>query len=118
VFPLSNWTELDIWQYIKREKLDIPSIYFSHSRKVILKDNIFLAVSDFINIQGYKIMEKEVRCRTVGDITTTGLWESEAKNIEEIIMEISVSGIGERGKRTDDKTSFSSMEDRKRQGYF
>lgn len=118
VFPLSNWTELDIWQYIFRENIEIPSIYFSHKRKVIFKDGVYLAVSKYIDTNNYKLLEKEVRCRTVGDITTTGLWESKATSIEEIIMEISISGIGERGKRADDKVSISSMEDRKRKGYF
>ena len=118
IFPLSNWTELDIWQYILREKLSTPEIYFSHKRKVILHNDVFLAVSEYLDIKNHRIYEKNVRCRTVGDITTTGLWESEAKTIEEIIMEVSVSGIGERGKRADDRISTSSMEDRKRKGYF
>ena len=118
IFPLSNWTELDVWQYIQRENLDIPSIYFSHKRKVIFKNGIFLSVSEFMNTNGIEVVEKEVRCRTVGDITTTGMWESTASSIEEIIKEVSISGIGERGKRADDKISFTSMEDRKRKGYF
>ena len=118
VFPLSNWTEMDIWNYISNENLEIPSIYFSHKRNVISRDGILLAKSDFIEFKEEDVFEKDVRCRTVGDITTTGLWESKAETIEEIIAEISVSNVGERGKRADDKLSLNSMEDRKRKGYF
>ena len=118
VFPLSNWTEMDIWNYISNENLEIPSIYFSHKRNVITRDGILLAKSDFIEFKEEDVFEKDVRCRTVGDITTTGLWESKATTIEDIIAEISVSNVGERGKRADDKLSLNSMEDRKRKGYF
>ena len=98
--------------------MEIPSIYFSHKRNVISRDGILIAKSDFIEFKEEDVFEKDVRCRTVGDITTTGLWESKAATIEEIIAEISVSNVGERGKRADDKLSLNSMEDRKRKGYF
>ncbi len=118
IFPLSNWTELDIWNYILREQLEVPRIYFSHKREVLLKDDILISKSEFIDCDGSKIYTKNVRCRTIGDITTTGMWESDAITIAQIIQEISVSSIGERGKRADDKVSVNSMEERKRKGYF
>lgn len=119
VFPLSNWTELDIWNYIKRENIDLPKLYFSHFRDVVFRNGMYIyANRNLIGIDQNKIIRKKVRCRTVGDMLTTGLWESEAVNIDQIIDEISKLEIGERGNRADDKTSASSMEDRKREGYF
>lgn len=119
VFPLSNWTELDVWNYIKKENIDIPSIYFSHKRKVIFKNGMLLADTGIqLNEEVATAELKYVRCRTVGDMISTGLWESKAATLDEIIDEISRSGIGERGQRADDKVSSSSMEDRKRKGYF
>jgi sulfate adenylyltransferase subunit 2 len=119
VFPLSNWTELDIWQYIKKENIEIPEIYFAHNRKVVDRNGMIIADSEYLQKSEKDIVYKAtIRCRTVGDILTTGLWLSEAKSLDEIIDEISISGIGERGNRADDKVSATSMEDRKRQGYF
>lgn len=119
VFPLSNWTELDIWQYIKQENIEIPEIYFAHNRNVVNWNGMIISDSEFLQKNERDFVYKAtVRCRTVGDIMTTGLWLSEASNLDEIIDEISVSGIGERGNRADDKVSSTSMEDRKRQGYF
>jgi sulfate adenylyltransferase subunit 2 len=119
VFPLSNWTELDVWQYIGREKLEIPSIYFSHRRKVIRRDNQWLPVSDLITIKPRdEIHELNVRVRTIGDISCTGCVESHAASVDEIIAEIAAAKVTERGSRADDKRSESAMEDRKREGYF
>lgn len=119
VFPLSNWTELDIWQYIRKENIEIPEIYFAHSRTVVNRNGMIIAYSEFLPKKEDEIVyNATIRCRTVGDIMTTGLWLSEAVNLDEIINEISVAGIGERGNRADDKVSSTSMEDRKRQGYF
>ncbi len=119
VFPLSNWTELDIWQYIKKENIEIPHIYFAHNRAVVNRNGMIIAFSDYLPLLENEIVyNSTVRCRTVGDIMTTGLWLSEALTLDEIIDEISISSIGERGNRADDKVSSTSMEDRKRQGYF
>ena len=120
VFPLSNWTELDIWDYIARERLDIPSIYFSHSRLVFERDGILLADNEFITRgDDEPLFEARVRYRTVGDMTCTGAVASTAKTVEEVIAEISVTRITERGQtRADDRASESAMEDRKREGYF
>jgi len=119
VFPLSNWTELDVWQYLSIEKLSIPSIYFTHSRSCIIRDNVILAASDFVQLKpDEKTETMEVRYRTVGDMTCTGAVLSSASTIEEIIHEISVSRVTERGTRSDDKRSETAMEDRKKQGYF
>lgn len=119
VFPLSNWTELDIWQYIKKENIEIPQIYFAHNRAVVNRNGMIIAFSDFLpKAENEIVYSATIRCRTVGDIMTTGLWLSEALTLDEIIDEISISGIGERGNRADDKVSATSMEDRKRQGYF
>lgn len=119
VFPLSNWTELDIWQYIKKENIEIPQIYFAHNRAVVNRNGMIIAFSDFLpKAENEIVYSATIRCRTVGDIMTTGLWLSEALTLDEIIDEISISGIGERGNRVDDKVSATSMEDRKRQGYF
>ena len=120
VFPLSNWTELDVWHYIAREQLEIPSIYFSHSRPVFERDGILLADNEFVTrAEDEPIFEARVRYRTVGDMTCTGAVESTATSVEEVIDEISVTRITERGQtRADDRASEAAMEDRKREGYF
>ena len=120
VFPISNWTELDIWEYIKEEDIDLPSIYFAHRREVFQRDEMLLAVSPYINLQeGEEPFEALVRYRTVGDATCTGAVESSAKNLDEVIAEIGATRITERGAtRADDKFSEAAMEDRKREGYF
>jgi sulfate adenylyltransferase subunit 2 len=120
VFPLSNWTELDIWHYIDKEELEIPSIYFSHSRLVFERDGILLAESEHITrAQDEPVFEARVRYRTVGDMTCTGAVESRASSIEQVITEIAATRITERGQtRADDRTSEAAMEDRKREGYF
>ena len=118
-FPLSNWTELDVWQYIDKEKLDIPNIYFSHHRQVVRRDGQWLPVSDLITIKpNEEIRELNVRVRTIGDISCTGCVESPADNVQDIIAEIAAAKVTERGSRADDKRSETSMEDRKREGYF
>jgi len=120
VFPLSNWTELDVWQYIAREKLEIPSIYFAHSRRVFERDGILLADSEFTpRAADEDAFETMVRYRTVGDMTCTGAVESSATSVPEVIAEIAATRITERGQtRADDRTSEAAMEDRKREGYF
>ena len=119
VFPLSNWTELDVWNYINNEELELPSLYFSHKRDCIIRDNMILAKSDYI-IQNddEEVKEMIVRYRTCGDMTITGAIESSASNISEVINEISLINTTERGTRADDKRSESAMEDRKITGYF
>lgn len=120
VFPISNWTELDVWNYIRREKIELPSIYFSHEREVLEYQGQLIATSDFIQIEeGDKISTKKVRYRTVGDMTCTAAVESEAYNIDDIINEITISRTSERGEtRIDDRVSEAAMEDRKKNGYF
>jgi sulfate adenylyltransferase subunit 2 len=120
VFPLSNWTELDVWHYIDREQLEIPSIYFSHERTVFERDGILLAESEFVTRgQDEPLFQAKVRYRTVGDMTCTGAVESTAVSVTEVIDEISVTRITERGQtRADDRASEAAMEDRKREGYF
>ncbi|MCR9144846.1 MAG: sulfate adenylyltransferase subunit CysD [bacterium] len=119
IFPLSNWTELDVWRYIEREKIAVPSLYFSHKREVIEREGQIFPVSDFIYMdERDKPAETDVRFRTVGDMSCTAAVESHAENIGDIIDEILNSGITERGARLDDKRSESAMEDRKRSGYF
>jgi len=119
IFPLSNWTEMDVWQYIAKEKLEIPSIYFSHKREVVDRAGVLLAKSPFITLmEGEVYQEKVVRFRTVGDMTCTGAVLSSASSLEEIIQEVSVARQTERGGRTDDKRSEAAMEDRKKEGYF
>ncbi|MCF8296938.1 MAG: sulfate adenylyltransferase subunit CysD [Saprospiraceae bacterium] len=119
VFPLSNWTEMDVWQYIAIENIPIPSIYFSHKRKVIERDGLLLAFSPYLNLDDdEQIEERIVRCRTVGDMTCTGVWESKAESIEDIIQEVAATRVTERGGRVDDKRSETAMEDRKVKGYF
>ena len=120
VFPISNWTELDVWNYIRREKIDLPSIYFSHERDVIDHEGQLVAVSEFIKLdEGDKVLRKNVRYRTVGDMTCTAAVESRADNIDDIISEITATKTSERGEtRIDDKVSEAAMEDRKKNGYF
>ena len=120
VFPISNWTELDVWNYIRREKIDLPSIYFSHEREVIDHEGQLVAVSDFIKLDATdKVLKKNVRYRTVGDMTCTAAVESRADNIDDIINEITATKTSERGEtRIDDKVSEAAMEDRKKNGYF
>ena len=120
VFPLSNWTELDVWEYIKRENLEIPSIYFAHTRSVFERDGILLADSPYTwRADDEQVFDSKVRYRTVGDMTCTGAVESTAATIDEVIAEIAATRITERGQtRADDRTSEAAMEDRKREGYF
>jgi len=119
VFPISNWTEMDVWQYILNEKIELPSLYFSHQREVVKRNGILLAKCDYITLKdGEKWEKKTIRCRTIGDMTCTGVTESKAANLEEIIEEVASTRITERGGRADDKRSESAMEDRKKEGYF
>lgn len=120
VFPISNWTELDVWSYIKAEHISLPSIYFAHEREVIEHENRLIAVSEHIQIdEGDRILRKQVRYRTVGDMTCTAAVESSAKTLDEVVAEISASRISERGEtRIDDKVTEAAMEDRKKGGYF
>lgn len=119
VFPISNWTELDVWQYIALEKIELPNLYFSHKRKVIYRDGVILAASHCVKPQeGEKVVEEIVRFRTIGDMTCTGAVESPAACIEDIIAEIASTRTTERGGRADDKRSEAVMEDRKKLGYF
>ena len=119
VFPISNWTELDVWQYLAAEEVPLPSLYFAHEREVFERDGALLADCEYIPKKSDEIPAKEmVRCRTIGDMTCTGVWRSEASNVEEIIAEVATSRMTERGGRTDDKRSETSMEDRKKEGYF
>lgn len=119
VFPISNWTELDVWNYIRREKIELPSIYFAHEREVIVRNGQYMAASPFLNMDDEDIIERRnVRFRTVGDMTCTAAVESYAYHIDDIIDEISESKISERGARMDDKVSEAAMEDRKKGGYF
>ena len=118
-FPISNWTELDVWQYILMENIALPSIYFTHTREVFNRDGVWLAYAPFMNLKpNEKVEIKTVRCRTVGDIACTGLTLSEASTLEDIVKEIAVTRTTERGTRWDDKRSESAMEDRKTEGYF
>lgn len=119
VFPLSNWTEMDIWQYIYLEDIDIPSLYFTHERKVFVRDGVILADAPFMKKrETEKVVTMRIRCRTIGDISCTGLSRSEASTLEDIIQEIAALRITERGSRADDLRSESAMEDRKKEGYF
>ena len=121
VFPLSNWTELDVWQYINQEHIPIPSIYFAHKRLVLDRNGVLLAYSDYLTLDDTDrkhISEKLVRCRTVGDMTCTGVVESTATTVQDIITEIAASRKSERTSRADDLRSDTAMEDRKREGYF
>jgi sulfate adenylyltransferase subunit 2 len=120
VFPISNWTELDVWQYIAREQLELPSIYFSHEREVFRRDGMIYAASDFVErFPSEEVFTAAVRFRTVGDMTCTGGVESRAASIEEVVTEIAATNVTERGEtRADDRVSEAAMEDRKRVGYF
>ena len=119
VFPLSNWTEMDVWQYIAAEDIAIPSLYFSHRRNVFKRDGTILAEADFIQLmEDESIEEKTIRFRTIGDVTCTGAVLSEASSLEDIIQEVASARITERGGRADDKRSEAAMEERKKQGYF
>jgi len=119
-FPLSDWTELDVWQYIGREQMDLPSIYFAHQRDVVMRDGMWLAVGEFVEPRpGEDVVNKMVRFRTVGDANCTGAVVSSAATIETIIEEVAIANVSERGAtRGDDKFSETAMEDRKREGYF
>lgn len=120
VFPISNWTELDVWNYIRREKIPLPSIYFSHDRQVLVHEDQLIAMSDFIQIDEGDIVEnRRVRYRTVGDMTCTAAVESSASDIDAVINEIIATRISERGEtRIDDRVTEAAMEDRKKNGYF
>jgi sulfate adenylyltransferase subunit 2 len=120
VFPISNWTELDIWQYIADEAIEVPSIYFAHRRRVFRRDGMWLAESPYVTLMpGEEVAETTVRYRTVGDMSCTGAVESAASNPEEIIAEVAASRVTERGAtRADDKFTEAAMEDRKKEGYF
>ncbi len=119
VFPISNWTELDVWQYIFMENIDIPCLYFTHKREVFCRDGVWLAWAPFMHLkENEKIEMHDVRCRTIGDITCTGVTLSTAKTLEDIIKETAATRITERGGRYDDKRSDAAMEDRKKEGYF
>ncbi len=119
VFPLSNWTEMDVWQYIKLEGIELPSLYFAHERDVVVRNGVILAVSEFVEPRDSEVVEKRlVRFRTMGDATITGAVDSNADTLEAIIEEVAAARETERGNRADDKRSESAMEDRKKQGYF
>jgi sulfate adenylyltransferase subunit 2 len=119
VFPISNWTEMDVWQYIFLEKLDLPDLYFTHKRLCVKRQGILLAHSDFLTLRAGEVpAELEVRFRTVGDMTCTGAVQSRATGLEEIIHEVAASRVTERGGRADDRRSEAAMEDRKKEGYF
>jgi len=120
VFPLSNWTELDIWQYILEQEIELPSIYFSHQRDVFRREGMLMAVTEFLQAgPGEEVFEATVRYRTVGDATCTAAVASTAASIEDVITEVAASRVTERGAtRADDKFSEAAMEDRKREGYF
>ncbi len=119
VFPISNWTEMDVWQYIYMEEIVLPSLYFTHKREVFQRDGAWLAKAPFMKLKPDEKFETlDVRCRTIGDITCTGLTLSKADNLEDIILEVAATRVTERGGRADDKRSESAMEDRKREGYF
>ena len=119
VFPLSNWTEMDVWQYIKLEKIDLPTLYFAHEREVVFRGGTWLAITDFITVQPEESIErKQIRFRTIGDATCTGAVESGADTVDSIIEEVAAARQTERGTRADDKRSETAMEDRKKEGYF
>lgn len=119
VFPISNWTEMDVWQYIYLENIPMPSLYYTHRREVFNRDGVWLAMAPFMELKkGEKVETLDVRCRTIGDITCTGVTLSKANTLEEIIQEVAASRVTERGGRADDKRSEAAMEDRKKEGYF
>ncbi|MBI6117358.1 sulfate adenylyltransferase subunit CysD [Salegentibacter maritimus] len=118
-FPISNWTEMDVWNYIKRENISIPSLYFAHEREVVFRSNSWIPVSEYLKLEeGEKVEKKKIRFRTLGDITITGGIESDADTLDKIALEVSAMRKTERGDRSDDKRSETAMEDRKKQGYF
>lgn len=119
VFPISNWTEMDVWQYILMENIAIPSLYIAHEREVVWRNNTWLPNSEFLTLrEGEEVIKKQIRFRTLGDITITGGIESDADNLEKIVAEVAAARQTERGNRADDKRSETSMEDRKKEGYF
>ncbi|PLW93137.1 MAG: sulfate adenylyltransferase subunit CysD [Marinilabiliales bacterium] len=119
VFPISNWTELDVWMYIRRENIKLPSLYFSHERDVFKRDGMWLAHYPFMQMKDDEKVERRiVRCRTIGDVTCTGVVLSEANSLDDIVAEIAATRETERGNRADDKRSETAMEDRKKEGYF
>jgi sulfate adenylyltransferase subunit 2 len=120
VFPISNWTELDVWQYIERERLELPPIYFAHERPVFARDGMLYAASDFVELMdGEEVFTESVRYRTVGDMTCTGAVASTAATLEDVVAEIAATDLTERGQtRADDRVTEAAMEDRKREGYF
>jgi sulfate adenylyltransferase subunit 2 len=119
VFPISNWTEMDVWEYIERENLRLPTIYFTHPRKVVRRGGQWLPVNDILPPKPTEVVkELQVRVRTIGDILSTGCIESECHSVHQIITEIAAARVTERGSRADDKVSEAAMEDRKKQGYF
>ena len=119
VFPISNWTELDVWQYIMHEKIKLPGLYYTHRRKIFKRNGIYLAWAPFMQLKpNEEVFETDVRCRTIGDITCTGVTLSKAESLDEIIGEIAATRVTERGGRYDDKRSEAAMEDRKKEGYF
>ena len=119
VFPISNWTEMDVWQYIKRENINLPSLYFSHKRECIIRDGVILAKSEYLQLkENEKVTMLNVRYRTCGDMPITGAVESTADTLEKVIKEIAATRTTERGARADDKRGETAMEDRKKQGYF
>jgi sulfate adenylyltransferase subunit 2 len=119
VFPISNWTELDVWQYILNENIKLPDLYYTHKRKIFQRNGVYLAWAPFMQLKpSENVIEADVRCRTIGDITCTGVTLSNAQSLEEIISEIAATRVTERGGRYDDKRSEAAMEDRKKEGYF
>ncbi|MEX2043882.1 MAG: sulfate adenylyltransferase subunit CysD, partial [Opitutus sp.] len=119
VFPLSNWTEMDVWEYIQREQLEVPAIYFSHARRCVRRGGQWLPVTNLLPPKpGEDVRELVVRVRTIGDIISTGMVVSPAVTVSDIIAEIAAARVTERGSRADDRTSEAAMEDRKKAGYF
>ena len=118
-FPISNWTEMDVWNYIRREKISIPSLYYAHEREVVYRSNSWIPMSQFLRLEAHEqVVNKKIRFRTLGDITITGGIESDANTLEKIVLEVAAMRKTERGDRSDDKRSETAMEDRKKQGYF
>jgi len=118
-FPLSNWTEMDVWQYIYMENIPMPSIYYTHKREVFVRDGVVMATAPFMKLKpDEKVEIMDVRCRTIGDVSCTGLTRSLANSLEDIIAEVAATRVTERGSRSDDKRSEAAMEDRKKEGYF
>lgn len=119
VFPISNWTEMDVWQYILQEKIEIPTLYFTHQRECFIRDKVIYAHSNVIPLKpNEKVQTMKVRFRTIGDISCTGAVLSSASTLEEIVEEVAATRVTERGSRIDDRRSEAAMEDRKKQGYF